>query len=221
VETTGLDNKKDKIVEIGCKLYDFKNNTSLGELSLIVRPKGEYSIHPEAEKLHGINANIIEKYGFSTEIWEIIKIMATKADAFMAHNALFDQGFLQHIDGIFKDKPWINTMTDISYPPNITTRKLTYIAAEHGIVNPNAHRALDDVNTMILIARNYDIDILVKRSNAKTITIQAIVNFDNKQKAKDARFRWDANNKRWIKEIKDFELEDLKKSVEFEIKEIK
>ena len=222
VETTGLDPNKDKIIEIGCKLYDFKKQMSLGELSFIVDPMEEYIIQPEAERLHGISKEIIDTYAVDySDTWNIVAEMARKADALMAHNAPFDRGFLEKISPVFNDKPWINTMVDIPYPPEITTRKLTYIAADHGIVNPNAHRALDDVNTMIQVAKNYDINTIVKRSNAKTITVRALVDYDNKDKAKEAKFHWDGNNKRWIKDIKDFELEDLKKSVEFKIREVK
>ena len=49
-----------------------------------------------------------------------------------------------NLEPLFLEKTHIDTSIDIPFPENISTRKLTYLAFEHGFMMQNAHRAIFD-----------------------------------------------------------------------------
>ena len=69
--------------------------------------------------------------------------------------------------------PWADTMIDIPYDPSIQTKKLSYLAAEHGFLNPFPHRAVFDVMTMLKMIQDYDMEWLLKLSKEPLVTLIA------------------------------------------------
>ena len=90
-ETTGLDHRDDRVIEIGCvELY---NRFPTGRtFHVYLDPQGR-QIHPDAQAVHGMsNADLAGKPTFT----DIADDFATFiADArLVAHNAMFDMGFI-------------------------------------------------------------------------------------------------------------------------------
>jgi len=90
-ETTGLDNKADRIIEIGC--IELENQFPTGRsLHLFINPDGR-KVHPDALAVHGItDAFLADKPVFAAVAEEIASFF--EGAHYVAHNASFDMGFL-------------------------------------------------------------------------------------------------------------------------------
>ena len=213
-ETTGLDPEKDKIIEVGAILYDWETKQPVKIMSEFISCENN-NLPTKITKLTGINPFIWDNYGIKKEkAFFELSLLVSKADYIIAHNASFDKSFFDK--EITSEKQWICSRMDIDYPLEITTRKLTYLAAEHNIINPFRHRAVFDVLTMMEIVKQYDIKKIIERSKSPTITIQALVSYEEREKAKDAGFHWEAKSKTWQMLIKECDLQN--KNFDFKIK---
>lgn len=92
-ETTGLDNKADRIIEIGC--IELENQFPTGRsLHLFINPDGR-KVHPDALAVHGItDAFLADKPLFAEVAKEIAAFF--EGAQYVAHNASFDMGFLNN-----------------------------------------------------------------------------------------------------------------------------
>lgn len=90
-ETTGLDNKADRIIEIGC--IELENQFPTGRaLHLYINPDGR-KVHPDALAVHGITDSFLADKPVFAEVAEEIAAFFEGAH-YVAHNASFDMGFL-------------------------------------------------------------------------------------------------------------------------------
>lgn len=90
-ETTGLDNKADRIIEIGG--VELENMFPTGRsIHLYINADGR-EIHPDAQAVHGITAEFLaDKPVFADVVQEIVEFF--DGARFVAHNASFDMGFV-------------------------------------------------------------------------------------------------------------------------------
>ena len=218
-ETTGLEAKADRIIEVGVCLFDWETKTPLALYSSLVIP--ECDIPEEITALTGITTEHINEFGWpEATVLEGVAELLSHADYIMAHNAPFDRGFVDAAaerQGMapWIDKPWLDTAMDIVFEKDITTRRLNYLAAEAGFVNPWKHRAIFDVMTMLKLASGYDLDAIIARAAEPTLYVQAVVSFDEKEKAKELGFRWFAPEKIWWKQQKQSDYEAMKSTCGF------
>lgn len=213
LETTGLDPKNDRITEVGAVLWDTDLNSPVKFFNELVDP--ERQISKEITELTGITNDLIQKHSISdlTALTRLLDMMAD-ADLFMAHNAKFDKGFLEQaferMSLKMPEKSWVDSSKDVMYPESISTRKLVHLAAEHKFVNPFAHRAVTDVLTMFQVVSRYNWDETLANAKTPDVTIRALVQFAEKEKARGTGYRWDADSKAWLKTIKVNQLEKEK-----------
>ncbi|MCA0275183.1 MAG: DNA polymerase III subunit epsilon [Proteobacteria bacterium] len=90
-ETTGLDNREDRLIEIGC--IELDNRFPTGRtFHKYINPQGR-SVHPDAQEVHGIsNADLEGKPIFSEILQEFLDFI--DGAKLVAHNASFDIGFI-------------------------------------------------------------------------------------------------------------------------------
>jgi len=219
-ETTGLEASKDRVIEIGAVVWDTDKKKPMALMSELV--KVEEKLSPEIIRITGIDDEMLEVYGINGETaFSKLKELVDTCDYIVAHNAKFDRSFFEQeiknygVDIDPKKLKWVDTYMDVPYPESIQTRKLSYLAAEHGILNTNAHRALFDVIVMLNILKNYSIDEVVKRAESPSVNVIAKVSFSEKDKAKNLGFRWNKDDKTWFKEFKELDLKT--KQFPFEI----
>jgi len=220
-ETTGLDPLKDEIIEVGAVLWDTERNIPLKIISEII--KGEIQISKEIQELTKISNDDRENYGVSqSKLAFILADFIYDCDYIIAHNAKFDKSFsdafINNIQGKSGDlldiafsnfeKPWIDSMTDIDYAFS-NSKKLSYLAADHGFINPFAHRAVFDVLTMLKLAAMYDWNETIENSKEPKIDITAVVSFENKDAAKSLGYHW--IDRSWKKQIRKSKFEDESK----------
>lgn len=90
-ETTGLDNRLDRVIEIGGVELD--NHFPTGRtLHLFINP-GDRKVHPDALAIHGITDEFLkDKPAFADVVEEILDFFGDAR--WVAHNANFDMGFI-------------------------------------------------------------------------------------------------------------------------------
>ena len=207
LETTGFVPGTDRITELGAVLWDTQEKTPLRLFCRTVQTSVELT--PEIQRITGIKPHMVQAphaIPIGQALYELHDL-AEHADYYVAHNAPFDRSFIEHAAAHFqfplKALPWIDTITDVPYPDSISTRRLGYLAAEHGFLIPFAHRALFDVMAMLKVLSLYDFAEVVKLQASPTLTIYGRHGYENNATAKEHGFKWDAESKQWFRNIKE------------------
>jgi len=90
-ETTGLDPREDRIIELGCVELDNRFPTGR-TLHFFINAQGR-SVHPDAQAIHGISdADLADKPVFAEILDEFLAFI--DGAKLVAHNANFDIGFI-------------------------------------------------------------------------------------------------------------------------------
>lgn len=234
LETTGLDTKDDFIIEIGYVLWDSDSQSPLVlRNDLVSSTSHPEKYEPIITQLTGITPEHVTEYGVSA--FDALSDFNAfcelhKPDYLVGHNLRnFDKPFLLEQmryfnveDRAVKDLEVLDTRYDIEFPPHIGTRKLAYLGPEHGFLNPFSHRALFDVMSCLQLLSNYNIDEVIAYSKIPSVVVRGVVEYEDRGKAKEKRFQWqEAAYKAypgwWVKEVKETEVESLKKQCDFEV----
>lgn len=207
LETSGLDFTKDLIIEVGAVLWDTQNKSPKKVYNeLIYHDSLELPL--EVQNITGIHSEDLKSYGVPlSEALKTLKDLSQKAQFLAGHNAVnFDDKFLNAAFDSYQmpkiKTPWIDTLTDLPYPQEVKTRKLSYLASEHGFVNPFSHRALFDVLTMLKLMSHYSIEDIIAIQQSPLVKVLAHVSYDDRDKARRLGFRWDPQKRCWFTEIK-------------------
>jgi DNA polymerase-3 subunit epsilon len=228
VETWGLDAKKDEIAEIAFVLWDTEEKAPLTFSSrFIKRGASEESAETEALTPTGLKKEWLASYG--VEIREALEELHTfcwdKGPSYIvAHNASFDRSFFEesygrHRTDILSPKilevPWICTMRDIPFKNSGDSRKLSHLAMDHGFMNPFPHRALFDVMTCLKLFSLYPLEEILAYRAIPTKRVKAVVSYDQKDLARDRKYRWFPEEKAWMKDLKETELDQERADAPF------
>jgi DNA polymerase III subunit epsilon len=90
-ETTGLDNKADRVIEIGG--VELFNHFPTGRTFHVYINPGDRKVHPDALAIHGITDEFLkDKPGFSDIVGDLREFF--DGAKWIAHNATFDMGFI-------------------------------------------------------------------------------------------------------------------------------
>lgn len=206
-ETTGLDRVNDRIIEVGLVLWDTDARLPLQVVSELVDPIKP--IPDEIAAVHGITDAMVEEFGISEfELTQKINGMSETADYIVAHyGTIFDQPFTNELYlrqmGLPPSKVWVDTSVDLPYAERVKTRNLLHLAAEHGFLPAQSHRAVFDVMTMFRILGRYDLDAVIARAKEPMVCLEALVEFVDKEKAKERGYRWFPLKKIWWRNFKE------------------
>lgn len=224
LETSGLDWQKDQIIEVGAVLWDTETGSPKKIINELIY-HDNLVLPQEVQNITGIKPEDLKEYGVPlSDVLKTICQMEKKAEYLVGHNATnFDSLFLNQACEAYQmpklKKQWIDTLTDVPYQQEIKTRKLTYLASEHGFVNPFAHRALFDVLTMLKLLANYSIEEIVVLQNSPLVKVLAHVSYDDRDKARRLGFRWDPQRRHWYTEVKQALLPRLDYPFEYSIED--
>ena len=207
--TTPVNPKIARPLEIGAVLYCEKMNKVMQVQSDLIYDEYHPESPPELVELTGITDEMRKAFGIpSKEAHKRLNSLMEKADFVVAHNGnFFDKIIYQEeCDRVglgVVEKPWIDTKSDLPFPKHIKTTKLTYLCAEHGFVNPFAHRALFDVLSMLKVMSCYDFETVARLAKQPTYKVVAMVSYQQRQEAKDRGYHWDGEEKKWTKHMKE------------------
>lgn len=197
IETTGLNCEVDRIIEVGILKFLLED----GEVPVVVEAYSGtedpgVALSEEIRVLTGLSDGVLA--GSRIE-WATVKRLMVEASILVAHNAAFDRSFLlkrpelQPLTGRFacsqRHIDWKGKGFD--------SAKLTYLAADHGFVNPFPHRALFDCATTLRIVAPH-MDELIRRSLEREFIISAWDSpFETKDVLKSRGYRWDSQKRVW------------------------
>jgi DNA polymerase III subunit epsilon len=199
-ETTSLDTETCEVIEVGAVLWDSEDKKPLALMSEFISGP---VVPPEITRITRIDQDDL-RYGIELPLAaQKLSALVSQANFIVAHNGtVFDRPIYRRLFAPECKKSWIDTRTDVPYPEEITTRKLTHLSSEHGFVNPFAHRAVFDVLTMLKILSFYDLGPVIIESTLPPITIAAQVSYTDREKAKARGYHWNAQKQIWFKTVK-------------------
>lgn len=225
-ETTGLDTANDQVIELGAVFWDTEKQVPLDIFNKLVLPRAEkLPLTPEITKLTGITTEQLERYGigFMEAYQQLNSMMAEYIPEYvLAHNGEnFDKPLIMKelMRGgetpqycVLGRIPWIDTRCDLPFEEEPQSRRLNHLALDQGFINPFQHRAVFDVLTMMKVMSKYDFQEIVKLSQVPWVVTRALVDYDDRQKAKDLRYSWEMLGdikypKAWVKKIRANQLE--------------
>jgi len=225
VETTGLDSKVNKITEIAWGIYETEDfSKPFAARSFVIKIDEE--IPDLIVQLTGITqAHVASGDKLVTALTQLLMdIQNFDIKLVVAHNGQFDMDFLREaFNSISHPVPQlelIDSAKDIPFPKEITTRTLRFLAVEHGFMNPFPHSAIFDVFCMMKVLACYSFDDVLTYKREPTYIISADVNYNTKDPAKKAGFRWqelDGNfyEKTWVKAVKKRHFDEEVKTYSF------
>lgn len=143
LETTGLDAKKNKIIEIGAvKVVDFE---VVDTFSRLINPG--VSIDDRVEELTGITNEMVENEAYIEEILPKFLEFCGQ-NVLLGHNITFDYSFLKRNainNGLEFDYLTIDTLKIArKYLSHLESRRLDFLCGYYEIEDNNHHRAYND-----------------------------------------------------------------------------
>jgi len=154
IETTGLSKSYHQITEIAAAKID--NGMIVDNFQTLVNP--QVRIPPFITQLTGINNQMVKDAPTIREVLpSFVKFL--QDDIFVAHNATFDFGFLDHNLEIHHGKNLVNKRLctrKLAHRllPHLSRKRLEDLCVYFNINNPHAHRASGDVHATALVFNN-------------------------------------------------------------------
>lgn len=213
-ETTGLDFRRDRIIELGVVAFEYDAKT--GEIYRITdRYSGfedpGFPIPPEVREITGISDEMVCGQAFDDAF---MNALAAKADLVIAHNAAFDRKFVEARYPAYAKLPWACTVSQIDWgSERLSSRTLEFLLFKTGSLTINAHRALDDAEGVLgLLLERLPVSgasifmTLLKRAHEITSRIFAVsAPFDKKDILKERGYRWSdgsqGGSKAWWRDV--------------------
>ncbi len=155
VETTGLDNRTDDVVELGIVLFEFDFATgqvlsTIEEYSSLRDPGRP--IPPGATSAHGITDDEVRGQRLDDDK---VRAILSKSSFLIAHNARFDRGFLERLYPETRRMQWRCSMDEVPWRnKGFRSKGLQELLRNHNLTAEAAHRALNDArNTLRLLSQ--------------------------------------------------------------------
>lgn len=197
VETTGLDNAIDEVIEIALLPFTYGLDGKLYAVQEAYHSLQDTSrdILPEITAITSITKEMVE--GKAIDI-ETLESLVSKADLIVAHNASFDRPFAEKLSQEFKVKPWACSMSQINWrQEGFEGNKLPYLVSQAGYFY-HGHRAVNDcIATLELLAMNLPnsgtsaFATLLKTARENTTRIWAVgAPYELKDDLKARGYRW-------------------------------
>ncbi|MBY5324326.1 3'-5' exonuclease [Rhizobium leguminosarum] len=218
-ETTGLNARKDEIIEIGVIAFTFDATGSIGDVTGIYGGlrQPSVSIPPEITKLTGITDDMVDGQAIDMAALEAL---IEPADLLIAHNAGFDRPFCEAFSDLFSGKAWACSNSEIDWASRGSEgTKLGYLIGQAGYFH-DGHRAVDDCFALLeILAREVEGLVstafaeLYEASQRSRVRVFAENSpFDMKDHLKARGYRWsdgsDGRPKSWWIEVGEEVLED-------------
>ena len=210
-ETTGLDQTRDKIIELALLQVDVDSTTGLpvGEVQVYdgLEDPG-MPISKEIEAITGISSEMVR--GQQLDEARVAALLAG-ADMVIAHNAGFDRPFCEARIPQFAQLPWGCSFADIDWKKEgHGSAKLEYLAMEMGWFY-DAHRAEADCHALLAVlgetlpvSSQSGLAKIIRASGVASYRLQATgAPFESKDLLKARAYRWNPEQKVWHTRLAD------------------
>lgn len=199
VETTGLNTRTDKIIELALVPFAFDADGVIydaGKGLAFLQDPGT-PIPPEVTAKNRITDDMVR--GQEIDRAAVDEAVAG-ADLVVAHHAAFDRKMLERFSGVFRDKYWACSDTDVEWVDvfGCRARKLSIVLSDAcGEFTDDNHRALVDCHLGVsVLARaraggRTALGYLLESARRTVYRVWAIgSDFKKKDQLKDQGFRW-------------------------------
>ncbi|MET4149026.1 MULTISPECIES: 3'-5' exonuclease [unclassified Bradyrhizobium] len=218
-ETTGLDHRKDEIIELGMVKFDYLADGRIVGVRDIFSAFNEPSspIPPEVVAITGITDEMVA--GHKLEEAAVAAFVDGVVIA-IAHNAGFDRKFAERYWPIFERMAWGCSMTEVDWRAHgFAGSQLGYLLNGAGLFH-QAHRAVDDCHALLEIldfvlptTGSPSLALLLDTARQKTVRIWAEQSpFELKDSLKRRGYRWsdgaDGRPKSWYVDVCESAVDD-------------
>ncbi len=211
VETTGLDHRRDEVIELGMVAFVYDQHGQLGPvvgtLSQLRQPS--LPIPSEITRLTGISDDLVA--GQMLDL-DAVRALIGPASLVVAHHAGFDRPFCEGLDATFRDKGWACSMREVPWIDlGYEGAKLGHLTLQAGRFH-RGHRAVDDCHALLeLLASSRDgsdsaLRHLLASAGQPRIRLWATASpFDRKDALRARGYRWnngdDGRARSWWTEV--------------------
>ncbi len=218
-ETTGLNARKDEIIEIGIVAFSFDAVGNIGDVTGIYGGlrQPNVAIPADISRLTGITDVMVA--GQTIDVAQV-KALIDPADLIIAHNAGFDRPFCETFSSVFAPKAWACSVSEIDWSARgFEGTKLGYLIGQAGYFH-DGHRAVDDCFALLEVLAqggleqgNTPFAELFAASQRSRVRIFAEHSpFEMKDHLKARGYRWsdgsDGRPKSWWAEVADDMLDE-------------
>ncbi len=218
-ETTGLDHRRDEIIEIGAVAFTFNDAGEIGDVTGVYGGLQQPTVPIPAEitRLTGITDDMVA--GQMIDV-TCLRSLIEPADLVIAHNAGFDRPFCEAFSPIFTHKAWACSVSEIDWAARgFEGSKLGYLIGQSGYFH-DGHRAVDDCFALLEVLGQTRTGVSVapfaelhEASQRSRVRIHAENSpFEMKDHLKARGYRWsdgtDALPKSWWIELPEERLDD-------------
>jgi DNA polymerase III subunit epsilon len=219
VETTGLDQQKDEVVELGMVKFDYLPDGRIVGLRDVFSSFNEPSIPIPAEvtALTGITTEMVTGQRIDEAA---VSLFVADAVIVIAHNAGFDRKFVERYWPVFERKAWGCSATEVEWRRHgFEGSRLGYLLNGAGFFH-QAHRAIDDCHALLeILALELPtigasaLSALLDQARKKTMRVWAEQSpFDLKDVLKRRGYRWcdgsDGRPRSWYIDVAEDRLDE-------------
>ncbi|MEI7614541.1 MAG: 3'-5' exonuclease [Betaproteobacteria bacterium] len=208
-ETTGINQAKDKIIELGMVLVEICPESGQAYRVTKVFDELEYPGMPipeESTRVHHITDEMVA--GKRIDDAEVEALMAS-VSLVVAHNAGFDRVFVEERFPIFATKAWACSFRQIPWSEEgMGSASLEFLAYRCGF-HFTGHRATTDCHALLEVLQetlptsgSLAMQVLLQNARIPEIKVTALSSpFETKDVLKERSYRWNAEKKAWAKSI--------------------
>jgi DNA polymerase-3 subunit epsilon len=219
VETTGLDQRNDEVVELGMVKFDYLPDGRIAGIRDVFSSFNEPSvpIPLEVTALTGITDEMVAGQRIDDDA---VSSFVDDAVIVIAHNAGFDRKFAERYWPIFQRKAWGCSATEVEWRKHgFEGSRLGYLLNGAGFFH-QAHRAVDDCHALLEIlafelptAGAPALAVLLEQARKKTMRVWAEQSpFDLKDALRRRGYRWsdgsDGRPRSWYVDVDEGKLDD-------------
>ena len=203
-ETTGLDSKTEKVIELAMLsvLIDANTGLPVGPVSIYesFEDPGK-PIPPQITEITGIDDSMVQGQRIDDAA---VTAMVAQADLIVAHNAGFDRPFVEGRWPVFAGKAWGCSFQGIDWKKEGSgSAKLEFLASERGWFY-DAHRAQVDCHALLQVLASpladgqTGLSRLLAGAGQTRYKLRATgAPFEAKDKLKSRGYRWDGEGRVW------------------------
>ncbi|GMH36600.1 hypothetical protein BSKO_04473 [Bryopsis sp. KO-2023] len=209
-ETTDLLATGGELIEIAAVLYSVKHRCVLSQISTLLPTRTGLN---RAVKINQIPvaAALTVNTRSAGAACGIILDWGKECKYVIAHNAEFDRSFVRRHAKLAPlcEKTWLCTCYDFDWPrQHRPGMNLVHLALAHGIGVTCAHRALSDCQLISSLFSVLEDDLMaaIVRAARPKCRVVAKVEYTEKDKAREAGFKWEPTTRHWSRWVA---IEDL------------
>ena len=203
-ETTGLDSKSEKVIELAMLsvLVDSATGLPVGPVTIYesFEDPGK-PIPPQITEITGIDDSMVQGQRIDDAA---VTAMVAQADLVVAHNAGFDRPFVEARFPVFASQAWNCSFMGIDWKKEGSgSAKLEFLAAERGWFY-DAHRAQVDCHALLQVLASpladgqTGLSRLLAGAGQTRYKLRATgAPFEAKDKLKSRGYRWDGEGRVW------------------------